>query len=71
VDRARHADLAVRSDIGRKWTAEGAHAVAEIGFMLVLGILLAVEVIWTLHVVRKDDPGPRLIRRDYDTRRPG
>ena len=42
----------------------------EIGFMLVLAILLAVEVIWTLRVVRKDDPGPRPIRRDYDTRRP-
>jgi hypothetical protein len=42
----------------------------EIGFLVVVGVILVIEVVWTLRVVLRDDPGPRPTRDDYDTRRP-
>ncbi|WP_157524851.1 hypothetical protein [Microbacterium yannicii] len=70
MDRANHRLFEVCSDIGRKWTAEGARAMGEIWFLLVVGVILVIEMVWTLRVVLRDDPGPRPHRDDYDTRRP-
>ena len=42
----------------------------EIWFLLVVGVILVIEVVWTLRVVLRDDPGPRPHRDDYDTRKP-
>ena len=43
---------------------------AEIGVLVVAGIILVVELVVTLRVVIRDDPGPRPTMDDYDTRRP-
>ena len=41
-----------------------------IGVMVLAGIILIVQIVWTLRMVLRDDPGPRPTREDYDSRRP-
>lgn len=42
----------------------------EIAFLAVVGIVLLADLIWTLRVIIRDDPGKRPTREMYDTRRP-
>lgn len=43
---------------------------AEVGVLVVVGIILVVEIAVTLRVVLRDDPGRRPTRRYYDSRTP-
>lgn len=43
---------------------------AEVEVLIVVGVILLIEIVVTLRVVLRDDPGPRPTRDNYDTRRP-